>query len=266
MKNTVRKVMMAATMFLSFATTMSAQVYQSLYAVRGSKALYDGKEIRQADVHTFQILGYGYAKDRYNVYLDGQVLRFVDPQTFRLHGNPNQPGGPAGGNQPLGEVQPGRGHDHETAGHGHGGSYYDNGYGYQPSYMVNRNDVYFNGKLIRDASGSSFKDLGDGYGKDAFRAYYYGERIPEASGSTFKVLTDGYSRDSFRAFYRGVVIEGANGGSFKVLADGYSRDAFNVYYLGQKVQGARASSFKVDGNGYAHDAFDYYYYGRKVNR
>lgn len=261
MKNSVRKAAMVATMLLSLTTMTHAQRYQSMYAVRGNKAMYDGREMHQADVHTFQILGYGYAKDRYNVYLDGQVLRFVDPQTFRLHGSPSQPG-----YEPNGDVQPGRGHDHDVPGRGHGDSYYDPHYAQQPSYMVNRNDVYFDGQLVKGASGSSFKDLGQGYGKDAFRAYYYGERIDEASGSSFKTDGQGYAHDAFRAYYRGALIAGARGGSFKVLTDGYSRDAFDVYYLGQKVQGARSSSFKVDGQGYAHDAFDTYYYGRKVNR
>ena len=36
------------------------------------------------DPRTFVDLGYGYAKDRYNVYFEGQILPFVDPLTFRL--------------------------------------------------------------------------------------------------------------------------------------------------------------------------------------
>ncbi len=273
MKNKVRNMMLAATMLLSLTTTM-AQKYQSTYTVRGNRALYDGREMPQADVPTFQILGYGYAKDRFNVYLDGQVLRYVDPQTFRLFNPNNQPGysnqhGQA--EQYQGYIQPGRGHDHEQSERGHGDAYhpndsYHNGYAHPIGYLVNRNEVFFDGRLIKDASGSSFKDLGQGYGKDAFRVYYYGERISDASSSSFKVLSDGYCRDAFRAYYRGILIEGASGSSFKVLSDGYSRDAFYIYYLGRKVQGARVSSFKVDSNGYAHDAFDTYYNGRKVER
>ncbi len=249
--------MVAVVTMMSMATVMSAQRYQSTYSVMGNRVMYNKKEVKIADAASFQVLGYGYAKDKNNVYLDGEILRFVDPQGFHLHGQSIQQGA-------TGEVTAGRGHaagqtggnvDHPyagTNGHMYGGN---NGYqigdghdgpGYhigndgdaRPAdahYHITKWDVYFEGKKISGASASSFKDLGNGYGKDSFDVYYMGEKIKRASASSFKVL--GY---------------------------GYSKDSFNVYYNGVEIKGASANSFKVDSRGYAHDSFDTYYWGKKI--
>ena len=56
------------------------------------------------------------------------------------------------------------------------------------------------------ASARSFKDLGWGYGKDAFDVYYMGDKVSGASSSSFKVLKDGYAEDAFDTYYRGKVV------------------------------------------------------------
>lgn len=53
----------------------------------------------------------------------------------------------------------------------------------------------------------SFKDLGGGYGKDAFNVYYCGEKVKGAMESSFKYTGDGYRQDTFDAYYRGKKIE-----------------------------------------------------------
>ena len=50
---------------------------------------------------------------------------------------------------------------------------------------------------------SSFKEIGDGYAKDAFNVFYYGKKVDGASASTFKYTGDGYAQDAFNAYYRG---------------------------------------------------------------
>lgn len=244
MKKMVKKMMLAAAM-LSLTTMVSAQRYESAYSVRGNEAIYEGRVIREADAKSFQILGHGYAKDRYNVYLDGQVLRFVDPQTFRLYErdmarpNPGRPGNIVGG--------------------GHRGDYVN-----RPTYHMDRFNVYFNGEKVQGASASSFKDLGDGYGCDSFSAYYFGKKIHGSTGSSFQVIGYGYSKDAFNVYYDGVKLNGVSGNRFELLGYGYSKDAFNVFYNGEKVQGASTSSFHVDRDGYAHDNFNTYYFGKKI--
>lgn len=46
--------------------------------------------IKQADFASFKLLGHGYAKDKYNVYYKGDVLRFVDPASFKLKGKKDE--------------------------------------------------------------------------------------------------------------------------------------------------------------------------------
>ena len=77
---------------------------------------------------------------------------------------------------------------------------------YNEGYIVTSNAVLYNGRKI-SSSASSFKDLGWGYGKDAFEVYYMGNKVSGASSSSFKVLKDGYAEDAFDTYYRGKVVK-----------------------------------------------------------
>ena len=104
------------------------------------------------------------------------------------------------------------------------------------SYVKSRGEVFYNGKLLRGASASSFRDLGGGYAKDNFRVYYRGKRLEKASANSFRVLKNGYARDNFNVYYRGDVMRGASVNSFRVMKDGYAKDNFNTYYRGKRVR------------------------------
>ena len=227
---------------LSFVSVAFAQRYQSDYQIKGDRVLYNGRPI-VADARSFQILGYGYAKDRMNVYLDGVVLRFVDPSTFRL-----QMGGRDLRGHGAGNVHRGRGVP-------------ENNRLFAPEYVVSRYDVIFDGRKVQGASVNTFKDLRDGYAKDAFNAYYFGEKLQGVTSSSFQNIGAGYAKDAFDVFFCGEKIRGASSNTFKILDEGYAKDAFNVYFCGKKIQGASAITFVYDGNGYAHDSFKRYYLG-----
>ena len=121
-------------------------------------------------------LGCGYAKDRYNVYLDGRVLENVDPATFRLKERSAW--------RPRGREEQG-----EAA-------------GAQRGYFKTRFNVYYGEKKL-DAIASSFVELGGGYAKDSFNVYYRGNKVEGAIASSFKYTGNGYGEDSFDAYYRG---------------------------------------------------------------
>lgn len=138
--------------------------------------VYFGSELMvEADARSFVDLGYGYAKDRYNVYMKGRVLENVDPSSFRL------------------KVRSGRrNHSKEQM--------------EEPvarrGYFKTKMNVYYGEKKL-DAMASSFKELGGGYAKDAFNVYYCGEKVEGAMASSFKYTGDGYGEDSFDAYFRG---------------------------------------------------------------
>lgn len=277
-----------------FSMSAATAFAQSGYQMRGDHIYYGNIILHDADLYTFMDLGYGYAKDRNNVWWEGRILPMVDARTFSLKnayvGQPNtQPGQPNNifdyfigqvisqvpnyGTRPevhhvdrqdgrpevhhvdRPDVRPG---DHPGGHHGE-----CPGVHYQRGYEIAGNNVYYNGQPVSGVSVSSFKDLGWGYAKDKYKVYYEGRRMDARAGS-FKVLSDGYALDNFDVYYYGDEID-ASTSRFTVLSEGYAKDAFDAYYCGKEVKGSVASSFVVLGNGYAKDSFDTYYLGKKVD-
>ena len=58
--------------------------YAQRYEKDRGKVYFGNELVMYADARSFVDLGCGYAKDRYNVYMNGRVLENVDPSTFRL--------------------------------------------------------------------------------------------------------------------------------------------------------------------------------------
>lgn len=154
--------------------------FAQAYQVDRNRVFFDREPMPYADARTFVDLGYGYAKDRDNVYLDGRILEFVDPATFRLKGRDGS------------HVRKHRGDHERSAAHS--------------GYYKTKFNVYYGDKKI-DAVPTSFKEIGGGYAKDAFNVFYEGMKVEGASASTFKYTGDGYAEDAFNAFYRGRKLE-----------------------------------------------------------
>ena len=141
--------------------------------------IYFGEElVIHADMQSFKDLGFGYAKDRYNVYMNGRVLENVDPSTFRLK-------------EQSGRRQHGKDREELEMHRG---------------YYKTKWNVYYGDKKL-DATASSFVELGGGYAKDSFNVYYCGEKVKGAWASSFKYTGNGYGEDSFDAYYRGRKLE-----------------------------------------------------------
>lgn len=158
---------------IGFAMTGYAQQYE----VDRGKVYFENELLMYADARSFKDLGYGYAKDHYNVYLNGQVLENVDPSTFRLkhsgswrHREDSQ----------VETVEPPA----------------------RRGYFKTTFNVYYGDKKI-DAMPSTFKELGGGYAKDSFTVFYCGEKVEGAMASTFKYTGEGYGQDTFDAYFRG---------------------------------------------------------------
>ena len=152
--------------------------YAQRYEMDRGRIFFGEELVMQADVRSFQDLGFGYAKDSRNVYMNGRVLENVDPSTFRLK--------PHSGYRHHGRDK------EEPATH--------------KGYYKTTFNVYYGDKKL-DAMASSFVELGGGYAKDAFNVYYYGEKVKGAWASSFKYTGNGYGEDSFDAYYRGKKLE-----------------------------------------------------------
>ena len=197
------------------------------YRIRNGKVYYDNTELRGSDPDSFIELGYGYARDCFHVYMNGEILPYVNPSSFSV----SSEYAPDVWNHPHHE--PGQ----RPSGH-HKNPHSDNRYNYGTSrggYTIIENCVFFEGRLVSDATASSFVDLGQGYAKDAFEVYYMGNKIEGATSKSFTVLKDGYAKDAFSAYYFGRKLEGS-GINFQVLNNGYAKDNFYVWYRGQLVK------------------------------
>ena len=133
-------------------------------------------------------------------------------------------------------------------------------------YVVGAHEVFYDGRLVKDASASSFEVLGDGYAKDRWTVYFEGVPVKNASASSFRVLKDGYAADTWHAYYDGRPIAGASGKNFRVLRDGYAKDNWCVYWAGKRVEDANPGSFEALRDGYGKDAWSTFRYGRKIGR
>ena len=155
---------------MGFSLMSNAQRYETDHG-----RVYFGEEmLMQADAHSFVDLGCGYAKDRHHVYMNGRILEFVDPATFRL----KEPGTWRHRDKKTDEPEVSRG------------------------YYKSKWNVYYGDKKL-DAMPSGFKELGGGYAKDHFNVFYYGEKVKGAMASSFKYMGNGYAEDSFDTYYRG---------------------------------------------------------------
>lgn len=190
--------------------SVKAQSQQGDYFVENGIAFYHGEPFGNVDLPTFIELGFGYAKDRYNVYFRGEIMEFVDPLTFRL------------------KVPQWAHPDYDD-------SYYDRGDYRRSGYMVTSNAVLFRGRIVEKANPDSFKELGGGYARDTFRAYYMGRIMENANPDALHYLGEGYAANTFRVYYMGKIVEQANPDSFKLLQNGYAEDTFRTYYRGKKV-------------------------------
>lgn len=177
-------------LLLFTAHTAAAQSSSSdSYSVVRGKAYYRQTPVAMVDIPSFRILGHGYAVDRYHVYLNGEVLEFVDPSTFRLTDGPSarRPGD-------YPRWMDDECEDYESL---------DGRFVRHNRYFKSSHDVFYGDRVVSGASASSFEDLGCGYAKDAFNVYYRGRRVDGASANSFKVLGRGYGEDAFDTYYQG---------------------------------------------------------------
>ena len=178
------------------------------YEIDHGRVFFGGKMVMHADVRSFVDLGFGYAKDRDNVYMDGRILENVEPSSFRL--KESSTWRQRGHNDMDDRMSP-------------------------RSYYKTQFNVYYGDRKI-DAVPSRFEELDYGYAKDAFSVFYLGEKLSDAMSATFQVLEGGYAKDSFNVYYYGKKVKGAVPSSFRCTGNGYAQDAFNVFYRGKMLR------------------------------
>ena len=182
--------------------------YAQRYEVDRDRVYFGDEMVMHADTRSFIDLGFGYAKDRHHVYMNGRILEYVDPSSFRLKESRHR--------------------------HGHANTDRDIQEPYK-GYHKTSFSVYYGDKKI-DAVSSQFVELDYGYAKDSFSVFFLGEKIKGATCSSFEVLGGGYAKDAFCVYYYGEKVEGAFASTFRYTSNGYAEDSLNTYYRGKKLR------------------------------
>ncbi|MDP3995560.1 MAG: DKNYY domain-containing protein [bacterium] len=120
---------------------------------------------------------------------------------------------------------------------------------YSISYARDKNAVYHScGIEMEDADVATFRNIKDGYAKDADTVWFLGRPVERADLDSFRVLAGGYAKDAAAVYSSGDVLKDADAATFEVVTEqvsdsaysirSYGKDAFHVYgYDGQVMEG-----------------------------
>lgn len=194
------------------------------YVTRNGIISAQGAKI-DADIQTFQEIGYGWAKDKNMVYYSTHNQPFLDPATVRIL-SPH--------------------------------------YAVDKSGVWALVDLDRNYKIDADRAtfsvlGSTFEGLGGGYAKDKNNVYMDGgEKLLNADAESFTLLYEqdssfsGYAKDKHNIYYVGNIIPNVGIQSFVLIGNSYAKDKNNVFYEGNVVKDADVNTFVLVGR-YAKD-------------
>lgn len=209
MKN-MRLFWLIATLFV--AIPIAGQTRWNDYARRDSTVCYQGQVLTNADAETFVELGFGYGKDRFNVYYRGEVLEFVNPNTFEVGAKYTR-------RHKIGDKKMTTFGTADNSGK----SKSDN-----DSHAKTSSTVLTTLGLGTTVSGA--------YTVTADGVKYEGQPVKGVDAASFEPLKAGYAKDKHHAYYMGRVIRGALGGKhFQYTHDDYATDGLHIYFKGQEV-------------------------------
>ena len=142
-------------------------------------------------------------------------------------------------------------------------------FGFSGVYAKDKNHVYLEGRLIREANPQHFKILEDlyKYAKDDQYLFCGTQKIGDiADGFTY--LGNGYATNDKHAFKQGNIIEGAVGKTFMLLDEKgfYARDHQSVFCVGKKLEGADGPTFRHIQHYYYADKKQVYYLSTKIEQ
>lgn len=197
---------------LSAAIPTAGQTGWNDYARRDSTVCYQGQVLAGADLATFTELGFGYGKDKFNVYYRGEVLEFVNPNTFEVDAKYTR-------RHKIG--------DKRTAAFGGTGN------GRAPQNGNNAQAKIPPAVLTTLGLGTT---VSGEYTVAAGGVRYEGQPVKGADAASFEPLKAGYAKDKHHAYYMGHVIRGALGGEhFQYTHDDYATDGLHTYFKGREV-------------------------------
>ncbi|MDB5271852.1 MAG: hypothetical protein JWO58_219 [Chitinophagaceae bacterium] len=233
----------------------TVEVLASNYLKDKSHVYFKSVKIKNADVHSFEILCANkgsFAKDKNRVYFESHSFKDLDVASFAFAGST------------CGSTVKDKEHVYST---------------YTAHSFSEGNLVI---APIPHAHAATYEYLNDAYGKDDSVVYYKGKAIAQADAPTFTLMKDYYAKDRNTVYYDGLVVKGLDAATFVLIeGGGYAKDKNGVYfgldasngedgnplyYVARIVTGADAETFtmvKGEKFDYAKDKTSYYWGGKK---
>ena len=142
---------------LNTKTTNAGKEYQDLYyAIDKNYVFANYKILEGADPNSFQLLDSYYDRDKDFIFYNGEKLEGSDAQSFVFY--------------PL---------SHHT---------YTRHDSFLPGYAIDKNQAYYNFKVMNDVDIQSFEIVKGYYAKDKNHVYFQGFIVPEIDSETFEYI------------------------------------------------------------------------------
>jgi hypothetical protein len=163
-------------------------------------------ELPQAEVSSFEVLGFNFAKDSKNVWWYGQCLPEVDPSTVRLV-NEGFVWKDASSVWYQHEKIPGA--DAETFRH------------LEQAFYRDKERVYWSSNPLAGADPDTFRTFGDDspYGADRTNAWKASTKLTGVDGATFEAVHQSVYKDKNRVYANGYPVLDADPTTFRKVAD-----------------------------------------------
>ncbi|MCH2188329.1 DKNYY domain-containing protein [Candidatus Gracilibacteria bacterium] len=216
-----------------------------------------------ADPVTFEVLqdkgydSYRYAKDNIFVYKNGNVLGYIDAQSFELI-HPYYSYYTKDKNNVFYHDEVLIGADPKSF------VYLDGGYAYDA------NNLYLQGKQIENIQSATLKDLGNGYIAVDNKIYSHnGEWITVADMESYEVIDQNYTKDEHNvyltpAYEDNIIIQEADPKTFQILTKYYTKDQNSVYHLGKLIEKADPLSFELLSENHTKDKNNVFHYNNII--
>jgi len=186
------------------------------------------------DIKSFEVLGYGYAKDKNFAYYQDKQIWGSDPKTFEyLDGRYSRDKNTAYLND-----EKLKGSDPSTFEYLDGGYAKDNNY----IYYGNRVDL----KITEGINTSNFKVLVNSIATDGINIYEDGKKVTFIDTDTFELINNYYAKDKnnyYDLLYNIDILEKIDKRTFRVLFGPYATDKNGIYNSGSLIKDVKLNPY-----------------------
>lgn len=233
------------------------------YGMDNKKIYYCEKEVLNADVDTFFVLNYAYAKDKNTAYFKGekicdlscnfrtfkQAAGYATDNTFVYYNGAVLENSDPMAFQAVGDAS------------------------FDGAVFLARDNVctYYNGEIIDYMDNETLSCIGKNFYKDRNGVYYITTKLSDLNPQEVRVINEYYIADKTKAYYcdkNGVkALENVNPIGLRVRSR-LSSDNINVYFKGNLIKGLNGAEVDIDYYnfcGYLQDKNSVYYYMDKVD-